>query len=135
MTRLRAADSAPPLASVQDDVAAPWAEYILDDAPAYLPELASLPEGPAFDTVVIAANAWGGRRLPLVGLAAIAPLMHPTHFDLWMLGLPADELRQAQTLIGQAMPDVTTQVTASRAPTLHIQARLNAEVSATEAAA
>lgn len=96
VTRLRAEDSAPPLAPVQDDVAAPWAEYVLDDAPAYLPELASLPEGPAFDTVVIAANAWGGRRLPLVGLAAIAPLMHPTHFDLWMLGLPAEELRQAQ---------------------------------------
>lgn len=135
VTRLRNEGSAPPLAPVQDDVIAPWAEYILDDAPAYLPELTALPEGPAFDTVVIAADAWGGRRLPLVALAAIAPLMHPTHFDLWMLGLPADELRQAQETIGQAMPDVQTTATASRLPTLHIQARLSAETGATEAAA
>lgn len=135
VTRLRASDSATPLAPVQDDIAAPWAEYILEDAPAYLPELAALPEGPAFDTVVVAADAWGGKRLPLVGLAAIAPLMHPTHFDLWMLGLPADELRQAQDLIGQAMPDVTIGCTASRLPSLHIQARLSAQADATEAAA
>lgn len=135
ITRLRPEGSTAPLAPVQDDVAAPWAEYILDDAPAYLPELSALPEGPAFDTVVIAADAWGGRRLPLVALAAIAPLMHPTHFDLWMLGLPADELRQAQETIGQAMPDVQTTTTASRLPALHIQARLSAEADATEAAA
>ncbi len=135
VTRLRAQDSAEPLAPVQDDVVAPWAEYILDDAPAYLPELASLPEGPAFDTVVVAADAWGGKRLPLVGLAAIAPLMHPTHFDLWMLGLPAEELRQAQALIREAMPDVLSTATASRLPALHIQARLSAEASSSEAAA
>lgn len=135
VTRLRHADSAAPLGPVQDDVAAPWAEYILEDDPAYLPELSALPEGPAFDTVIVAADAWGGKRLPLVGLAAIAPLMHPTHFDLWMLGLPTDELRQAQEVIGQAMPDVQTTATASRLPTLHIQARLSAEADATEAAA
>lgn len=135
VTRLRPEGSTPPLAAVQDDVAAPWAEYILQDEPAYLPELAALPEGPAFDTVVVAADAWGGKRLPLVGLAAIAPLIHPTHFDLWMLGLAADELRQARDVIGQAMPDVQACATASRLPALHIQARLNAEAGATEAAA
>ena len=135
VTRLRCADSAAPLAPVHDDVAAPWAEYILDEDPAYLPELSALPEGPAFDTVVLAANAWGGRRLPLVGLAAIAPLMHPTHFDLWMLGLPAEELRQARQLIADAMPELQTQVTSSRQATLHIQARLSAAEAATEVAA
>ncbi len=135
VTWLRPTDSTAPVAPVQDDVTAPWAEYILDDEPAYLPELTALPEGPAFDTVVVAADAWGGKRLPLVGLAAIAPLMHPTHFDLWMLGLPADELRQAQALIGQAMPDVTLDCTTSRLPALHIQARLSAQTDATEAAA
>lgn len=135
VTRLRPAESAEPLAPVHDDVAAPWAEYILDDAPAYLPELSALPEGPAFDTVVVAASAWGGRRLPLVGLAAIAPLMHPTHFDLWMLGLPGDELRQAQQLITEAMPDVQTRITSSRQAALHIQARLSVDDAATEVAA
>lgn len=135
VTRLRPADSAEPLAPVQDDVPAPWAEYILDDAPAYLPELSALPEGPAFDTVVVAASAWGGRRLPLVGLAAIAPLMHPTHFDLWMLGLNGDEMRQAQQLITEAMPELQTHVGASRHPALHIQARLSEDDSAKEAAA
>ena len=135
VTRLRPTDSAAPMVAVQDDIVAPWAEYILQDAPAYLPELAALPEGPAFDTVVLAADAWGGRRLPLVGLAAIAPLMHPTHFDLWMLGLPPEELHQAQSLIAQTMPEVQTTLTASRLPTLHIQARLGAQTGTTEAAA
>lgn len=127
VTRLRAHDSTPPLAAVQDDVIAPWAEYILDDAPAYLPELARLPEGPAFDTVVMAADAWGGSRLPLVALAAIAPLMHPAQFDLWMLGLSPQELRQAQNLLTQAMPEMSIQVPSTRTSTLHIQARLEAE--------
>jgi hypothetical protein len=135
LTRLRAEDTNEPTAPVHDDVPAPWAEYSLGEDPAYLPELARLPEGPAFDTVVVAPNAWGGRRMPLIGLAAIAPLMHPTHFDLWMLGLPADELRQAQNLMSEAMPDVQVSSTRSRMPSLHIHARLNAETLATDVAA
>jgi hypothetical protein len=135
VTRLRASGTDSPLAPVQDDVAAPWAEYILADEPAYLPELAALPEGPAFDTVIVSANAWGGKRLPLVGLAAIAPLMHPTHFDLWMLGLSPDELSAAQALISEAMPDVDVACFASRSPCLHIRARLGAQSGESEAAA
>lgn len=135
VTRLRGPDSAEPLVPVQDDVVAPWAEYILTEDPAYLPELSRLPEGPAFDTVLMAADAWGGRRLPLVALAAIAPLMHPTHFDLWMLSLSAEELRQAQALIGEAMPDLQVTAQPLRLPVLHIQARLDALADTTEAAA
>lgn len=135
VTGLRADCSARPLASVQNDYTAPWAEYILGEFPAYLPELARLPEGSVFDMVIVAGDAWGGRRLPLVGLAAIAPLMHPTHADIWMLGLSAEELRQSKALIEQALSDVQTTVTHSRLPILHIQARLSTRVDATETAA
>lgn len=135
VTRLRPTNSPAPQLPVTTDVAAPWAEYILDEYPAYLPELTQLPEGPLFDTVIMAADAWGGMRLPLNALAALAPLMHPTHFDLWMLSLPPDELRKAETLITQALPDVKVTSTRTRLPALHIQARLDTEATATEAIA
>lgn len=135
VTWLRAQNTDDPTAPVHEDVPAPWAEYSLGEDTAYLPELACLPPGPAFDTVVVAPNAWGGRRMPLVGLAAIAPLMHPTHFDLWMLGLPADELLQAQAVMDEAMPDAKVSCTRSRMPSLHIQARLSAQTLAADAVA
>lgn len=123
VTRLRAAHSVTPRLPVKVDVAAPWAEYILDDLPAYLPELAHLHGRPAFDTVIMTADAWGGRRLPLVALAAIAPFLQPTHFDLWMLGLQPEELRQAEAIIGQTIPEAKVESTRSRLPALHIAVR------------
>lgn len=100
-------------------IRAPWAEYEIDGARCYLPQLDVQAAGAPYDMVLVDASAWGASRSPLIAMAALAPHMDLEHFDVWMLGLSEPELASARRDLSDNLPMATVK-TASRG-VLHIR--------------
>jgi len=101
-------------------VSTPWAEYVLGNDTAYLPEIGAIEHLAPFDMVVLETDAWGGRCLPLVGLAALGPLLRAEAFLFYVLGKHMETLREAKLAVEEAMPGLTIELQGRRNPWLRV---------------
>lgn len=101
-------------------IAAPWAEYELETQLCHLPEVAHLGNTGPYDMVVITNQAWGGHRLPVVALAALAEHLQLERLKVWFLGMLPEETAQALTELAEAMPELQCEVLPGRSAALYV---------------
>ena len=117
-------------ASAKGDLAAPpqqkrykdtrWTEYCLENRQAYLPDLAQLPEGLVFDTVLLTPSAFGGRPDLLIALAALTKYLDLASFDLWVEGLTPEQSNSTISEISTQVPELVCTIHRGPASALHI---------------
>jgi hypothetical protein len=118
--RAQQATDAEPAPDAQT-VLTPWAEYVLDDEAAYLPEVDAIVRRGPFDMVVLSPDAWGGRCQPLIALAALGPLLPEVNFQFYVLGPQLETLQVAGQEIANAMGGVDVKVDGQRTPWLRVR--------------